>query len=164
MSITDDVLTELRRIIRATQLNAKKLAREAGLTTSQLALLQHVANRGECSPRQLAQIMGLSQATISTLLDRVESRGLLERRKAEGDRRQVRVAVTPAGRRQLSVAPESLHARFLQDFAQLESWEQTQILASLRRVTHLLQADTLDASPVLDVGALGRAASPEPES
>lgn len=164
MTLSEEVLTELRRIIRATQLNAKKLAREAGLTASQLTLLQHVALRGERSPRQLAQTMSLSQATVSTLLERLELRGLIERRKADGDRRMVRVAITAAGRRQLALAPESLHERFLQDFARLESWEQTQILASLRRVAFLLNADTLDASPVLDVGSLGRAASVDPET
>lgn len=163
MNLADEVLRELRRIIRATQLNARTLAREAGLTASQLTLLQHLANRGELSPRQLAQAMGLSQATVSVLLERLEGRGLVARRKAEGDRRQVRVCLTPAGRQRTAHAPESLHARFLADFAGLEVWEQTQILASLRRVAHLLQAESLDASPVLDVGTLSRAVPEEGE-
>lgn len=161
MKLAEEVIVELRRIIRATQLNAKQLAREAGLTTSQLALLQLLAAQGELSQRKIATAMGLTQATVSTLVDRLEARGYVSRQKGLGDRRTVRVVLNGAGRRQLVRAPESLHQRFLQDFTGLESWEQTQILASLRRIAHLLDAASLDASPVLDVGALGRAATAE---
>jgi hypothetical protein len=38
-STEEKVLVELRKIIRATQINAKQLARETGLTTSQLVVM-----------------------------------------------------------------------------------------------------------------------------
>src|SRR3546814_14643081 len=39
-----DVLTALRRIIRATDLHSKQLAREVGLTTPQAVLLQEIGS------------------------------------------------------------------------------------------------------------------------
>lgn len=161
--IDEQVLAELRRIIRATQLNAKRLAQECGLTTSQLVLLQLLKAQGELTARQIATAMTLTQATVTTLLNRLQERGLVTRRRGEDDRRKVYVELTPEGIRQLDRAPESLHERFLRDFAALESWEQSAVLAALQRVAHLLDAASLDAAPVLDIGRLDRPAGDDPE-
>lgn len=162
--IEELVLAELRRIIRATQLSAKRLAQEAGLTTSQLVLLQLLKSQGEQTPRQIATAMTLSQATVTTLVDRLEERALVTRRRARDDRRKIYVELTSEGMLQLDRAPESLQARFLRDFAALASWEQSAILAALQRVAHLLDAASLDAAPVLDVGRLDRPAGEDPET
>ena len=152
--VEEQVLVELRRIIRATQLNAKQLARETGLTTSQLVVMELLKNEGEMTPRAIAQAMNLTQATVTSLLDRLESRGHLTRTRGERDRRTVHVTLTPQGQSQLANAPESLQQRFLKDFRELESWEQHTILASLQRLAHLLDAASLDAAPVLEIGSL----------
>ncbi|HSN70741.1 MAG TPA: MarR family transcriptional regulator [Steroidobacteraceae bacterium] len=148
------MLVELRKIIRATQLNAKQLARDTGLTTSQLVVMELLKNEGEMTPRAIAQSMNLTQATVTSLLDRLESRHYLTRERGQRDRRTVHVTLTPDGEAQLASAPESLQQRFVKDFRRLESWEQTSILAALQRVSHLLDAASIDAAPVLDVGHL----------
>ena len=168
VKIEEQVLTELRRIIRATQINAKRLARDTGLTTSQLVLLQLLdghADMGhtDMTPGQIARAMNLTQATVTALLDRLQDRHLIVRNRGAADRRQVRVALTTQGKQQLERAPPPLQARFLHDFAALAAWEQTAILSSLQRVAHLLNADNLDASPVLDVGRLDQADASDAE-
>ena len=152
--VEEQVLVELRRIIRATQLNAKQLARETGLTTSQLVVMELLKNEGEMTPRAIAQSMNLTQATVTSLLDRLESRGYLTRQRRERHRRTVHITPTEQGDAQLANAPESLQQRFVKDFRGLESWEQHSILASLQRLAHLLDAASIDAAPVLDVGPL----------
>src|SRR3546814_9311139 len=67
-----DVLTALRRIIRATDLHSKQLAREVGLTTPQVVLLQAVRDLGEVTTGQLSRRVSLSQGTVTTILDRLE--------------------------------------------------------------------------------------------
>ncbi|PZN31477.1 MAG: transcriptional regulator [Proteobacteria bacterium] len=156
--IEEQVLVELRRIIRATHLSAKHLARATGLTTSQLLVMQLLKSQKELSPRQIADAMNLTQATVTTLLDRLQERDLIDRRRSESDRRKMRVKLTPAGEAQLRQAPRSLQERFLEHFAELERWEQTAILSALQRVAYLLDAASLDAAAVLDVGQLDRPA------
>jgi DNA-binding MarR family transcriptional regulator len=154
----EQVLTELRRIIRATQINAKTLASHSQLTVSQLMVLQLLSANGELTPRQLAQYVNLTQATVTSMLDRLEARGLISRRRSSEDKRRVHVSLTNEGSSQLAHAPETLHSRFMIHFSALQSWEQTQILSALQRIAHLLDVASVDASPILDVGSLGRSA------
>jgi len=51
----------------------------------------------EPSQRELAQRMGIEAPTLVGHLDRMESQGLVQRRRDDADRRIVRIAVTPAG-------------------------------------------------------------------
>jgi len=154
------VLIALRRLIRAADLDAKDLARQTGLTTSQLLVLELLEAAGEMTVGAIARDVGLAQGTVTNLIDRLVERGLLSRRRARQDRRQVKVGVSPAGRELLAAAPTPLQRRFLEGFALLRDWEQTAILSSLQRLAHLMGAETLEAAPVLDVGHLGRADSP----
>ncbi|MFO7306224.1 MAG: MarR family winged helix-turn-helix transcriptional regulator [Gammaproteobacteria bacterium] len=157
-SIEEQVLIELRRILRATQLNARALARESGMTTSQLIVLQILKAHGEMTARQIAESMNLTQATVTSLLDRLQERGWIVRRRGEKDRRRVHVRISAEGERQLARAPQSLQERFVNQFVALPPWEQSAILAALQRVAHLLDAASIDASPVLDIGRIDRAA------
>lgn len=47
-----------------------------------------------------------------------------------------------------------LQDQFAARFEKLADWEQASIIAGLERVAALLNAEGIDASPVLDVGAL----------
>lgn len=157
-SIESLVLMELRRIIRATQLNSKALARDSGMTPSQLVALQLIQAQGEVIASQIAEAMHLTQSTVTTLLDRLEERQWIARTRHETDRRRVRVSLTALGSRQLASTPASLHQRFLDEFRTLPAWEQSSILAALQRVGALLQATTVDAAPILDIGKIDRPA------
>ena len=90
------------------------------------------------------------------IIDRLEARGLVVRRRGELDRRQVKVTLTEEGRRLLETAPAPLQTRFLKNFGELREWEKHAILASLCRIADLMDAENIDASPVLDVGNIGR--------
>lgn len=155
-AIENLVLTELRRIIRATQLNSKALARASGMTPSQRLALQFIHAHGEVIATQIADSMHLSQSTVTTLLDRLEERHWVVRTRQQDDRRRVRVSLTDLGKQQLASTPASLHQRFLDEFRLLPAWEQSSILAALQRVAALLQATGVDAAPILDIGKIDR--------
>lgn len=155
------VLIELRRIIRATQLNSKALARERGMTPSQLVALQFINASGEVTASQIAEAMHLTQPTVTTLLDRLEERQLIARGRRDDDRRRVRISLTEQGRQQLSSAPQSLHEQFSARFRELPAWEQSSILAALQRLGAILQVGAVDAAPILDIGKIDRSADTE---
>jgi len=156
MKIEEEVLIEIRRVIRATQLGAKQFAREAGLSLSQLLVLQFIESRQECTPSDIARQMNLSQPTITALLDRLEESELVQRRRDAADRRQIWVALTTSGLNRLHSAPQSHQQRFVENFGELSLAQQEGILRALRRLAKLLDAAALDASPVLEVGRLDR--------
>ena len=153
---TQTSLIALRRILRATELNARTLARATGLTTPQLVVLEIVAAAGRATPKDIAGKAGVGQATATSLVDKLEARRLVTRTRGERDKRIVWVAPTEAGREMLAAAPDPLQRKFAQQFEALADWEQAMIVASLERVGAMLNADAIDASPLLDVGAVDR--------
>ena len=149
-------LIALRRILRATELNARTLARATGLTTPQFIVLSIVAESDEISPKGIAARAGVGQATATSLLDKLEARGLVKRTRGEIDRRVVWVTATDAGRETLKTAPDALQEVFASQFNKLQDWEQAMIVAVLEKVGSMLYAGAIDASPMLDVGAVDR--------
>lgn len=152
----DEVLVALRRVIRATDLHSKYLAKTTGLTAPQILLLQTIRDQGEKTIGQLASSMNLSQATVTTIIDRLEKRGLVYRERSTTDKRKVHAVLTDTGFDMLQAAPAPLQDQFSRQFSDLQEWEQTMIIASLQRIAHMMDAQHIDASPVLDIGLLDR--------
>ncbi|MDQ2077864.1 MarR family winged helix-turn-helix transcriptional regulator [Marinimicrobium sp. ABcell2] len=152
----EEVLVALRRVIRATDLHSKRLVKTASVTGPQLLLMQIVANKGDMTISELAREMSLSQATVTTILDRLQKRELIERVRSETDKRKVYPCLTHHGRKILSSAPTALQDNFVRKFRSLDEWEQSMIIASLQRIAEMMDAKDIDASPFLDIGALDR--------
>ena len=112
---------------------------------------------GEMTMGDLASEVSLSQATVTTILDRLEKRELIERKRGETDKRRVYACLTQGGLAIIDQAPTPLQDEFIARFDRLEDWEQSLILSSLQRVAAMMNAEDIDASPVLDLGAIDRA-------
>ncbi len=157
-------LVALRRILRATEGSARSLARETGLTTPQLMVLDHLAERAEATPKTIAQAVGVAQATATALIEKLEARGFVRRRRGETDRRQFWLSLTPEGRAALDAAPDPLQSRFAEKFDRLADWEQSMLVASLERVAALMEAadeaGSGDVAPLLHAGDV---AEPHPD-
>lgn len=62
------------------------------------------------------------------------------------------VYLTKQGQTLLETAPEPLQDRFAARFQALENWEQHQLAASLERIANMMDAEELDAAPLLATG------------
>lgn len=154
MNNYEHVLVALRRVIRATDLHSKRLSKNAGLTGPQLLIMRTIRDLGEVTIGTIADKVSLSQATVTTILDRLELRQLVYRVRSTQDKRKVHAHLTESGADILSRAPNPLQEDFIKKFQSLHEWEQNMILASLQRVANMMDADHIDASPVLDVGPM----------
>lgn len=56
----------------------------------------------------------------------------------------------------LKDAPIPLQEQFTRQFSNLQDWEQMMIISSLGRIAQMMDAQHIDAAPVLDVGTLDR--------
>lgn len=153
----NQTLRALRRILRATEMSSRRLATATGLTPSQLLVLQEIERRGEAIPSAIAAALQFSQATITSLVDRLVVRGLVTRRRSERDKRQMLLRITPEGDRLLAGAPDMPQGQFRERFTALAPWERAMVLAALERLGGLLGVEDLDAAPLLDGGAIDRA-------
>ncbi len=150
MEIYDQVLVSLRQIIRAIDLHSKRLEKESGLTGPQLLVMQQLDAHGEPTAGVIARAISLSQSTVTSIVDRLERKGLLKRERSQCDKRKVILSMTELGRAAVEKAPPLLQESFVRSFNQLKDWEQTLILSSLQRVSDMMNATELDAAPLLD--------------
>jgi DNA-binding MarR family transcriptional regulator len=147
------VLVSLRRIIRATDLQSKRMVKASGLTIPQVMVLQAIHTLGDVTVKRISDDVSLSQATVTTILNRLEDRHLVERVRSQLDKRVVNARLTQAGKQILLSAPPLLHEKFIARFESLEDWEQTQILSSLQRVASMMDVEAMDLAPILDMEA-----------
>ncbi|HRX84918.1 MAG TPA: MarR family transcriptional regulator [Phycisphaerae bacterium] len=154
MSAEDQIVAAIRRIIRAVDVHSRRLVEEHGLTGPQLAVLREAARLGRAPVSAIARAVHVSQPTVTGILDRLERHGLVERHRDDADRRAVIVTVTVPGHQLLNRAPSLLQDRFRRELMKLRDWERTMTLATLQRIAEMMEADSLDASPVLVAGPL----------
>lgn len=152
--IDEQVLIAIRRLIRAVDLHSRKLAQSYGLTGPQAVALQEILKAVRITPGELAKRINLSQATVTEIIKRLELKGLVSKTKAEDDKRKVYIEPTPAGGIAMEAAPPLLQETFSRRFRDLRDWEQMQLLSSLQRIVELMDADEIDAAPVLSTGAI----------
>lgn len=150
----DDALRALRQILRATELNSRALAKQSNLNPSQLILMHLLAKKGEMTAGSISKEISLTQATVTTLADKLEARDLIRRAKDTCDKRRVMLSLTSKGEHTLSEAPDMLQQRFSERFDTLKEWQQSYLIAALEQVADMLDAEDLDAAPVLDVGSV----------
>jgi DNA-binding MarR family transcriptional regulator len=147
--LSNQVLSALRRIIRATDLHSRQLLREFGITGPQLMALRTVGTAGELSASALAAALNVSLPTATDIAGRLEKRGLAARRRGSADKRQVLVSLTNAGRAILASAPPPLRESFTMQLEAMPEWEQSQVLSVLQRIVAMMETDGEDASPLL---------------
>jgi DNA-binding MarR family transcriptional regulator len=76
-----------------------------------LAYLRHLAAAGPLTVGEQARHLGISRATATEVVDRLEAKGLVERLRDQRDQRRVFVWLTESGRRQTA----ALEGRNLED-------------------------------------------------
>lgn len=72
---------------------------EDGLNPQRMYVLGLLAERGSLGVGELARALDVELASGSGLVSRMEREGLVTRRRSESNRREVKVALTPRGRR-----------------------------------------------------------------
>ena len=152
MDRTDTSLIAIRKILRSTELYGRELARAAGLTAVQIRVLQIVAEQGHTTAKDISTRMGVSQATMSSLIERLSKKHMVAREPSQLDRRVVNIVLTEAGRHAVDTAPDPLQQRYVSKFEALDDWEQMMIVSVLERVATMLSDEQMDVAPVLDFG------------
>ena len=149
-----ELLVALRKVIRAIDLRSKQLNKDVGLTGPQLLLMQTISNEPGVMVRQIADTINLSPATVTSILDRLETKQFVQRVRSTEDKRRAGVFLTEEGKVILQDAPLPLQEHFTNRFSQLQEWEQSQMVATMQRIASMMDAQNIDASPMLEVGNL----------
>jgi len=148
-NICNDVLVELRKIMRAIDLHSKKLMQACGLTGPQMILLKEIIKAERMPISALAKNVNLSHATVTSILDRLAKKQYIFRVRDSDDKRKIYVQASEEAKQVISKSPTLLQESFVNQFMKLSDWEQTLLLSSLQRIATMMKATNIDASPVL---------------
>lgn len=148
------VLQSLRRIIRAVEIHSKKLVHSHKITGPQLGCLTAIKENGPLTTTKLAQAVYLSPSTIVGIVDRLEEKNLVTRQRSSKDRRKVQIHLTGTGEQLLDKAPSALQDKLADALKSLPELEQVSITLALEKIVDLMEADKIEASPVLETGSL----------
>jgi len=148
------VVQMLRKVIRAIDLDSHRLEHRHGVTAPQLLVLATVRDHSGLGIGDVARLVQLSPSTVVGIIDRLEERALLERRRDAVDRRRIQLVLLPKGRTVLDAGPKPLQAALIARFERLPADDQARMLAALDQLTDLLHANDIDAAPVLAIGPL----------
>ncbi len=99
LRLDDRLCFALYSASRAMTAAYRPLLAELGLTYPQYLVLLALGEDGTVSVGQLGERLQLDSGTLSPLLKRMESSGIVRRERRADDERQVEVALTPMGRR-----------------------------------------------------------------
>lgn len=150
----EQLLISLRRVIRAISTHSRQLNKESGLTGPQLMVMRKIEQLDAPLAKQVAQEITVSAATVTTILDRLEKRNLVIRTRSNTDKRKVHLTLSEVGKNLLKSSPQPLQEHFIKRYQNLEEWEQSQLLSAVERIASMMDADELDAAPVLLVGQI----------
>ena len=90
------MISDIARLLRTV---FDRRVRRLGLTRAQWLVLTRLHRRPGASQSELADMMEVEKASAGRMIDRLETKGWVERRAQEGDRRVNRIYLTPEAER-----------------------------------------------------------------
>ena len=138
---TVTVANRLRPVLLQLNRHLRRELGPLGITGGQAALLQVIRTSPGIGVRELAVREGVSTAAMSTALTRLESAGLLQRTRAQADRRRVGLELTDAGQRVLRSARSRRTAWLASRLGRLTEVELATIDSVIDPLTRLLEAE-----------------------
>ena len=132
------ILHDVSRLMRK---RFEQQAAHLGFTRSQWLVLLHLAKNEGIHQAGLAEILEVEPISLVRILDRLEARGLIERRQHPSDRRQWLLYLDPAAHRSLAPLQEIGEAMRAEALAGLSERDRHE----LGRMLDAMKANLLEA-------------------
>jgi DNA-binding MarR family transcriptional regulator len=133
------ILTVLPPMARALASEVRKAGADDQLTLAQFSALRLLADHG-CSVGEMARTLHVTMPTATQLVDGLAGKGLATRVNDEQDRRQVRLAITDAGRRVLERCLRAVEAYLAEALLSWPEERQRQVAGELEELLALVRA------------------------
>lgn len=131
----------------------RHIAHQLGLGMNDVVALEHLVRRSDLGPADVASLLGITTASATVLVDRLEVAGHVERRMHPGDRRRKQLIVTQHAQEEMlrTLTPLfDMHRNIDQHYS---PDEQAVIESYLSRVSHDYQEHVHRGAPERGVAA-----------
>jgi DNA-binding MarR family transcriptional regulator len=134
------IVRNLRSIYRTIQSYSKWVEKQCGVSSTMLWVLWELLAAGEMKISQVAGALSIHQSTASNLLDKLERRGLVARKRGTQarDQRVVLVYLTDEGQKVLADAPGPAQGPLTEALARLDNETLRQLSDGLDNLVGIL--------------------------
>ena len=145
------IMISIRKIVRAINLESKRIEKDYSLSIPQLLTLKLLEEKTEykSSMKELKEHLSLNASTVSGIVARLESKGLIARLPNPSDKRSTPIVLTSNGNKLIKQTDESLHERVMRKSNSLTEEEYQQILVSFQNIIEIFDIENIDASPII---------------
>ncbi|MBL7178943.1 MAG: MarR family transcriptional regulator [Desulfobacterales bacterium] len=141
---TKEIIFSIRRLIQASELYTKELNKKYQVSAAQLNCILTLKEYGSLPPSQVAKYMMVKSSTVTGVVDRLESKGMVERSRNSPDRRVITIQLTGVGKMLAENAPPPIQQKIIDGLKKLTEVERAQIVNSLHMLTGMLDVQDLE--------------------
>jgi DNA-binding MarR family transcriptional regulator len=138
--VISETMQALRRIFRAIQDYSQEVSSQFGITGPQLWALKILSQNGQLSLSELSRMMYLHPSTITGVVDRLERKDLVLRKRDDRDRRVIKIELTPEGISLSKKTPNPIQGKMIYGLRSLKRNELHSIFDAVQKLTEMMEA------------------------
>ena len=108
--------------------------KDTGLTIGQPKILDHLKEHDGSNQKEIARACFLEAGSLTTILNKMEEKGLIERRILNGNRRSFHIFLTPLGKEKLRLVDEAFSEIEKKALADIPEEEYAQFMSVYHRI------------------------------
>jgi len=139
--LIESIVAELRGSLRELRCGTTERILGLGVSMTQMHVLWLLEHHGEVPVSRLAELLGVSVSNSTGLIDRMEDRALVGRRRAPDDRRVVLVELGPEGNAVLRDLEALHHERLRRALGRLDPERLSGVLDAFTEFRSVIEAD-----------------------
>jgi DNA-binding MarR family transcriptional regulator len=146
-----DILTQIRQIVRSVNIESKRIGKEYGISIPQLLCLNFLNAKPsfQGSHKEIKGFLKLNASTVTGIITRLESKGLVARLPKRDDKRVGLISITAQGVDLLEKTPELLHQQLSSKLKKLSPEQLGKLQTSFETIIDFLNIDEVDAAPII---------------
>ncbi len=145
-----ETMGSLRRIFKATHTYSQEVYREFGVTGPQLWALKTISQNKDLSLKELGEAMYLHPSTMTGLVDRLEKKGFVFRKRDHKDRRVVKISLTSKGTILVKKSPNPIQGKLIHGLKNMKRRKLNSIFSSTRKLVEIMEAENVQATFFFD--------------
>lgn len=142
---TERLLLALRNLSRTWSVHSKYILKHFNVTSGQLLCLRALSAHSSLPVGAIAKQTSISPATITGIIDRLETKGLVKRTRASRDRRVINIEITDEGRELVEAAPVPIQSLLRAKLKNMPLDELKAATESVERLQKLMETEEVEA-------------------
>lgn len=139
-----DIIHSIRRLMQGAELYNKEINKKYNISAAQVNCLLALYENGPLPPSQIAKIIMVNSSTVTSIIDRLEQKNLVERQRISQDRRIITVQLTESGKTLAKNAPSPIQQKIIDGVKRLTPQEVEHIVNGLNMLTNMLDVQDLE--------------------